>query len=114
MRRYVVFAPGEFESNAKTAHGVIRYSNDQTVAVVDPTCARRTVREVVPYLDSDAPVVASVAEALHYKPGALLVNVSRGIASAAIGAPDPEGSRDLGERLAEAARSWSGKLPVLP
>ncbi|HEY4228311.1 MAG TPA: orotidine-5'-phosphate decarboxylase [Candidatus Limnocylindrales bacterium] len=45
--------------------------------------------------------------------GGLLVNVSRGIPSAAVtradGAPV-----DLGERLAEAARSWSQRLPVLP
>ena len=46
--------------------------------------------------------------------GGLLVNVSRGIVSAAIGngAAPPRG--DLGERLAEAARTWSEKLPVLP
>lgn len=46
--------------------------------------------------------------------GGLLVNVSRGIASAAVEAPGPGVSGDLGERLAEAARSWSEKLPVLP
>jgi orotidine-5'-phosphate decarboxylase len=46
--------------------------------------------------------------------GGLLVNVSRGIASAAVGTPVPGASPDPGERLAEAARSWSRKLPVLP
>jgi len=46
--------------------------------------------------------------------GGLLVNVSRGIASAAIEAPAEGVSADLGERLAEVARSWSAKLPVLP
>ena len=46
--------------------------------------------------------------------GGLVVNVSRGIASAAITEPGPGGPVDLGERLAEAARSWSRKLPVLP
>ena len=54
--------------------------------------------------------------------GGLLVNVSRGIVSAAVGngtgsgdgngAGHPVG--DLGDRLAAAARSWSEKLPVLP
>jgi orotidine-5'-phosphate decarboxylase len=46
--------------------------------------------------------------------GGLLVNVSRGIASAAVGdgAAGPPG--DPGERLADAARTWSSKLPVLP
>jgi orotidine-5'-phosphate decarboxylase len=50
--------------------------------------------------------------------GGLLVNVSRGIASAAIAAPVGAGAGtargDLVERLAEAAQSWSEKLPVLP
>jgi len=53
--------------------------------------------------------------------GGLLVNVSRGIAGAAIAVPPtPSGAgsrngRDhLVDRLAEAARSWSEKLPVLP
>jgi orotidine-5'-phosphate decarboxylase len=46
--------------------------------------------------------------------GGLLVNVSRGIASAAAGTPGPGRSSDLGEHLAEAARSWSRRLPVLP
>ncbi|HYK94491.1 MAG TPA: orotidine-5'-phosphate decarboxylase [Candidatus Dormibacteraeota bacterium] len=46
--------------------------------------------------------------------GGLLVNVSRGIASAAAGEPAPGASPDLGARLAEVARSWSLRLPVLP
>jgi orotidine-5'-phosphate decarboxylase len=49
--------------------------------------------------------------------GGLLVNVSRDIAGAAFDVPEgasPEQSRDLGERLAEAARGWASRLPVLP
>ena len=46
--------------------------------------------------------------------GGLVVNVSRGIAGAAVGERPPGAPADLGERLAEAARSWSAKLPVLP
>jgi orotidine-5'-phosphate decarboxylase len=46
--------------------------------------------------------------------GGLVVNVSRGIAGAALGAPAQGASADLGERIAEAARSWSARLPVLP
>jgi orotidine-5'-phosphate decarboxylase len=48
--------------------------------------------------------------------GGLLVNVSRGIAAAA---SDPAGEGrpgpvvDVGERLAERARSWAARLPVL-
>ncbi len=48
--------------------------------------------------------------------GGLLVNVSRGISSAATAAPDRDDGAsvlDLGERLAESARSWGARLPVL-
>ncbi len=44
----------------------------------------------------------------------LLVNVSRGIAGAALGEPGPGEARDPGERLAAAAREWAARLPVLP
>ena len=46
--------------------------------------------------------------------GGLLVNVSRGIAGAALAEPGPGVPADLEERVADAARSWSAKLPVLP
>ena len=46
--------------------------------------------------------------------GGLLVNVSRGISEAALGAPGDGGPRDPGERLAAAARDWASRLPVLP
>ena len=76
-RRYVVLAPGTFASRAaKTAHGVIAYSPDRTVAVVDPDYVGRTVREVVGYLRSDAPIVADVADALPLNPTSLLVGVA--------------------------------------
>jgi orotidine-5'-phosphate decarboxylase len=45
--------------------------------------------------------------------GSLVVNVSRGIATAALDAADGA-SGDLQERVAAAARSWSERLPVLP
>lgn len=49
------------------------------------------------------------------RPGrGLLVNVSRGIAASAVTEAAPGAGADLVERLAEAARSWSAKLPVLP
>jgi orotidine-5'-phosphate decarboxylase len=49
--------------------------------------------------------------------GGLVVNVSRGIAHAALGPGEGTAggvTADPGERLAEAARTWSAKLPVLP
>ena len=45
--------------------------------------------------------------------GGLLVNVSRGIAGAAL-ALDPDAPDDPFERVAEAARDWARRLPVLP
>jgi uncharacterized NAD-dependent epimerase/dehydratase family protein len=76
-RRYVVFAPNAFASrSAKTAHGVIAYSNDLTVVVVDPLHAGKRVRDVMPHLDSDAPIVASVRESLQYRPTALLIGIA--------------------------------------
>lgn len=57
---------------------------------------------------------ATAPPAGHRPGGGLVVNVSRGIAGAALAEPAPGVSADLGERLAEAARSWSAKLPVLP
>lgn len=77
VRRYAILAPGSFTTrSAKTAHGVIAYARDATVAVVDPDHAGRRVRDVVPYLASDAPIVASVAEAFAFAPTSLLIGVA--------------------------------------
>jgi orotidine-5'-phosphate decarboxylase len=67
--------------------------------------------ELEPVL-ADGPACAAPAAG---RPGhGLLVNVSRGIAGAALGDAEPGGSSDLGERLATAAREWAKRLPVLP
>ncbi len=71
-----MLAPECFANNAKTAHGVIRYGSDETVAVVDPSCAGQTVRDAVPYLQSNAPIVADVRDALRYEPTALLIGTA--------------------------------------
>ena len=77
QRRYLVLAPHLFATrSAKTAHGVIAYSTDITVAVVDPDHAGKRVRDVVHYLDSDAPIVATVAEGLAFGPTSLLVGTA--------------------------------------
>ena len=76
-RRYAVLAPQLFTTrSAKTAHGVIAYSADATVAVIDPAHAGSTVSAVVPYLRSTAPIVATVDAALRYAPTSLLVGVA--------------------------------------
>lgn len=65
-----------------------------------------------------APVLAhgpAVAEPAAGSPGGgLLVNVSRGIARAALETPLGGTSGDPGERLARAARAWASTLAVLP
>ncbi len=75
-RRYAILAPQHFADDAKTAHGVIAYGNDETVAVVDPECAGRSVREVLPHLKSDAPIVANVGDAMQYEPTSLLIGTA--------------------------------------
>jgi uncharacterized NAD-dependent epimerase/dehydratase family protein len=75
-RRYAILANGHFATDAKTAHGVVAYGSDETVVVIDPESAGKTVREAVPYLQSDAPIVASVTEALRYGPTALLIGTA--------------------------------------
>ena len=85
-RRYIVLAPGTFTSRAaKMAHGVIAYSSDTVVAVIDPDHAGRRVRDVLPRLASDAPFVTDLAEGMQYGPTALLV----GIAPAGGALPEP-------------------------
>jgi orotidine-5'-phosphate decarboxylase len=65
-----------------------------------------------------APVLASgpaTAAPTGGRPGGgLLVNVSRGIAWAALETGQPGAPNDLGERLAAAAAEWSATLAVLP
>ncbi|HEY0129339.1 MAG TPA: DUF1611 domain-containing protein, partial [Rubrobacteraceae bacterium] len=80
-RRYVILAEGRFANrHAKTAHGLIRYGKDEVVAVVDSTLAGRSVRaampELVPEPERDAPIVASLGEALEYSPTSVLVGLA--------------------------------------
>ncbi len=76
-RRYIVLAPHALTSrSAKMAHGVIRYSADTVVAIVDPDHAGKTLREVLPYLQSDAPIVATFDEGMQYGPTSLLVGIA--------------------------------------
>lgn len=76
LRRYLILAPNSFKENAKTAHGVIRYSSDETVAVVDPEFAGGRVCDVLPYLESTAPIVSSVRDGLKYQPTSLLIGTA--------------------------------------
>ncbi|MBV9233008.1 MAG: DUF1611 domain-containing protein [Candidatus Eremiobacteraeota bacterium] len=75
-RRYAILAPHRFETDAKTAHGVIRYGSDDVVAIVDSALAGKRVKDVLPFLESDAPIVATVPDALEYSPTALLIGTA--------------------------------------
>lgn len=75
-RRYAILASDLFEDDAKTAHGVIRYGSDEVVAVIDPSHAGRSVRDVLDHLESDAPIVANVTQALEFSPTALLIGTA--------------------------------------
>jgi uncharacterized NAD-dependent epimerase/dehydratase family protein len=76
-RRYAVLTEGLLlDRCGKTAHGLIRFRSAEVVAVIDSAYAGKTVRDVLPWLGSTAPIVASVTEALAYEPSSLLVGVA--------------------------------------
>ena len=76
-RSWVVLTDGYLTSrNAKTAHGVIRYSTDSIAAVLDREHAGLSLGGVLPGLGSDAPIVGSLGEALEFKPTSLLLGVA--------------------------------------
>ena len=74
-RRYAILAEGRLRS-AKTAHGLLRYGRDEVVCVIDSTLAGGRVMDVLPDLGRDAPVVATLAEALAHSPTSVLVGVA--------------------------------------
>jgi uncharacterized NAD-dependent epimerase/dehydratase family protein len=76
-RRYAILVEGWFANrHAKTAHGLIRYGRDEVVAVIDSTLAGRRVREVMPELERDTPIVRSLEEALDLAPTSVLVGLA--------------------------------------
>jgi uncharacterized NAD-dependent epimerase/dehydratase family protein len=102
MRRYLVLAPGAFvDRGAKTAHGVIAYAHDPTVAVIDPSHAGKRVSDVLPHLRSDAPIVGSVTEGMWYEPTSLLVGLA------------PPGGRLPDHWRAEIAAAIRGGLEIV-
>ena len=76
-RSWLVLADGYLkERNAKTAHGVIRYSRDDVAAILDRDHAGQDISAVMPELDRSAPIVASVGEGLSFRPTSLLLGVA--------------------------------------
>ena len=76
-RSWIVLTDGYTTSrNAKTAHGVLRYSRDPVAAVLDRENAGRSMAEVMPELRSEAPIVASLGEARELGGNSLLLGVA--------------------------------------
>lgn len=80
MRRIVVLAEGDFTPRrAKTALGVMRYSADAVVAVVDSTHAGQDAATALGQpggFGAGIPIVASVKDALVYSPDTLLIGIA--------------------------------------
>lgn len=78
QRRIVVMAEGMLNlRNIKTAIGIIRYSPDQVVAVLDSVCAGRTLQDCVTgALPGNIPVVASIEEAMQFQPNVMLIGIA--------------------------------------
>jgi uncharacterized NAD-dependent epimerase/dehydratase family protein len=76
-RSWLVLTDGYLSArNAKTAHGVVRYSRDPIAAVLDRDHAGKSLVDVLPELKRDVPIVSSVEEALAYEPTSLLLGVA--------------------------------------
>ncbi|HEX6711315.1 MAG TPA: DUF1611 domain-containing protein [Rubrobacter sp.] len=76
-RRYAILAEGWFANrHAKTAHGLIRYGKDEVVCVMDSTLAGKRVRDVLPDLGRDAPIVGTLEEAMEFSPTSILVGLA--------------------------------------
>jgi uncharacterized NAD-dependent epimerase/dehydratase family protein len=75
--RIAVLTAGRLaDSDAKTAHGVIRFGQREVVAVVDARHAGALADGVVPYVGKPTPVVATVREARELGATVLLVGVA--------------------------------------
>ena len=117
---------------ARVAREVATWGPGGTVGLVVGATAPeelRAIRSIAPGLAVLVPGVGAqggnVEPVLRFGPatappagartgGGLLVNVSRGIAGAAIGDGAAGSNAELVSRLSDAAQSWAARLPVLP
>ncbi|MFP5342459.1 MAG: orotidine-5'-phosphate decarboxylase [Candidatus Limnocylindria bacterium] len=124
-------APAE-RLHERVARLATRWGPGGTVGLVvgatarDELAAIRAIAPGLPFLvpgvgaqggDIDAVLASGPATAVPgagVASGALLVNVSRAIAGAALDEAGDRGPNDPLERVAEAARRWASLLPVLP
>jgi len=74
--KLAILAEGAFGvSHSKTAVGIIRYSDDEVVCVIDSTKAGKFSDEVIG-IGKGIPIVKNIYEALKYKPTALLIGIA--------------------------------------
>jgi uncharacterized NAD-dependent epimerase/dehydratase family protein len=78
MRKIAILAEGYFSLDAsKTATGVIRYSRDEVVAVIDSTKAGQDAAQALGVdLGKGIPIVSDINTALSYQPDALLIGIA--------------------------------------
>jgi uncharacterized NAD-dependent epimerase/dehydratase family protein len=80
MRRIAILAEGSFSyEGAKTAIGILRYSQDTVVAILDSTRAGQDAAVALgdpTGLGRGIPVVADVAEVLRYTPDTLVIGIA--------------------------------------
>lgn len=78
MKNIVILADGSFElHHGKTATGIIRYSSDRIVAVIDSTNAGMDVSQALGIdLGKGIPVISDIREALKYQPDTLLIGIA--------------------------------------
>jgi uncharacterized NAD-dependent epimerase/dehydratase family protein len=78
MRRIAILAEGRFHwQGSKTAVGVIRYGQDQVVAVIDSTKAGQDAAQVLGNgVGAGIPIVRNVTEALEQQPDTLLIGIA--------------------------------------
>lgn len=90
--------------HGKTGISLLRYRGDEVVAVIDREAAGRSLREITRLpLKRDIPIVASVAEALAFKPTALAI----GLAPSG-GRVPPDWMDDLRLTVRSGVSIWSG------
>lgn len=78
MKKIVILAEGSFELHyGKTATGVIRYRQDEVVAVIDSTKAGQDVAQALGFeLGKGIPVIRDIREAFQYQPDTLLIGIA--------------------------------------
>lgn len=72
-QKLIIYSPNEFGGKkGKTGDGVLKFSPERVVSVVDPSSAGKTVQEMLGY-GGPVPIVATLKEAITHNPDAMLL-----------------------------------------